>query len=281
MQWIPSNRQEQQRLERAFSNRGIPFNVPGFYDHPSFLEAERADPRFLELYARYVEVKSYSDVYLEEAGKRVTAAAIAIEAAVASDGRQGACVDASGMLGRMLDRLGVWSYVAKSTLTVMFPPNYGMPPRYFWAVDMGDFVAPHAVVVAPPFGVVDVTVRHQQYDKDQEALLPTLILADQWTAERWAPEDLVNTEILDALVAKRMPLIPFLNSRYGPMMDVLQRFPVRIVAANGTHMKYVTTGIGGTIEPLEEVTGYQPNGRTALQIFEQDLQPQFPTTISG
>ena len=31
-------------------------------------------------------------------------------------------------------------------------------------LDEGSFAAPHATVVAPPFGIVEVTVRHQVYE---------------------------------------------------------------------------------------------------------------------
>lgn len=55
MPWPLSNDQECRRLEHAFANRNIPFDAPGFYDHPNFLAQEQKDPRFLELYAQYVE----------------------------------------------------------------------------------------------------------------------------------------------------------------------------------------------------------------------------------
>lgn len=275
MSWKPSNSQEQRRLEQDFSNRGIPFDAPGFYDHPAFLEAERKDPRFLEMYARYVEARTYSDSYIAIAAPKIKAAATALEAAIAADGRLGACVDASGMLGRMLDRLGVWNYVAKSTLTITFPRASALRPRYFWAVDTGEFVAPHAIVVAPPFGVVDVTVRHQHYDADQAAYLPSPMLANQWESDKWTPEDLANTEVLAWLRAERIPFLTFLRTKYLSMTEVMEVLPVRNVKVNNTTLKYVTIAVGMTNEPLEGITGYKPKGRTALQIFEQDIQPQF------
>jgi hypothetical protein len=82
-------------LERAFSNRLIPLDAPGFYDYPAFPAAEREDPRFLELYARYVEARAYDEAYLAHAAAKITATANAVAAAVAADGRLGACVDAS------------------------------------------------------------------------------------------------------------------------------------------------------------------------------------------
>ena len=64
----------------------------------------------------------------------------------------------------VIDRLGVWHYVVKATLTITFVTRSGITDRYFWSFDGGSFAAPHARVVAPSFGIVDVTVRPQVYE---------------------------------------------------------------------------------------------------------------------
>lgn len=151
--WPLTNPNECRRLERAFSNRGIDYSRPAFHDSPEFLREERSQPRFLEAYARFVEARAYEEGYLADASRKVEVAAEVVRAAIAADGRLGACVDASGMLARMLDRLGVWNPVAKSTLTITFDPNTGHATQYFWVLDSDKFVASHAIVVAPPFCV--------------------------------------------------------------------------------------------------------------------------------
>ena len=275
MPWKLSDRKEQKRLERAFSNRNIPFDAPGFCDHPAFLEAERKDARFLELYARYVEARTYDEDYLTHAAAKIQAAAQAMEEAVRADGRSGACVDGSGMLGRMLDRLAVWNYVAKATLTIHFPAASGLTPRYFWVLDEGNFVASHAIVVAPPFGIVDVTVRHQGYDATQASHLPYTVIADDWSPVAWAPDDLANSAILAALAARRIPFEAYVQKTEPQMLEVMRALPPREVLINDTRLKYVIVAIGGFTEPLEGITGYKPGGRTALQIFDQDVAPRF------
>ena len=275
MAWPLSNEQEHCRLERAFYTRAIPVDVPGFYDHPNFLTQEQKDPRFLELYARYVEARSYDEEYLSAAIKKIDVAASALNSAIAADGRLGACVDASGMLGRMLDRLGVWNYVAKATLTIDFPEGTGLETRYFWSFDEGEFVAPHAIVVAPPFGIVDVTVRHQAYEGNEAEYLPSIVLANEWQSVKWTPEDLANHEILARLRASKISFDSFLQHRNPSMADVMRTLPPRAIKAGDTILKYVVVAVGGTIEPLEGITGYKPAGRTALQIFKEDIEPQF------
>lgn len=182
-------------LERAFMTRSIDFSHSGFCDSEPFLRAERLDARFLEAYARYVEVRTYDDLYLLGARKKVDIVAEAVRSAVASDGHSGACVHASGMVGRMLDRLKVWNYVAKVTLTITFGTT-GHAPEYFWVLDEGDFVASHAIVVAPPYGVVDVTVQQQPYPPDKRALLPKIVVDDHLERATWAPDDLANPQVL-------------------------------------------------------------------------------------
>ena len=274
MPWPLSNDQERRRLERAFTNRNIPFDTPGFYDRPNFLTHEQKDPRFLELYARYIETRQYGDDYLANAAAKIDIAANALVSAVKADGRLGACVDASGMLGRMLDRLGIWNYVAKATLTITFPSGSGITDRYFWSFDEGSFAAPHAIVVAPPFGVVDVTVRHQIYEGSEGDYLPPLVMARDWLPAKWTPEDLANPEIRAALKLQGMSFDTFLQRQNSSMGDVMRTLPPRQVKLGDTILKYVVVAVGGTIEPLEEITGYKPSNRTALQIFEQDIFPK-------
>jgi hypothetical protein len=275
MPWFLSKGSTQQYLERLFSHFSIPVSDPGFCDHPNFLVREARDSRFLEHYARYVEARTYDEDYLAIAGRKIRATAEAVRAAVEADGRLGACVDASDMLGRMLDRLGVWNYVAKATLTITFPAESRLTPRYFWAIDKGAFAAPHAIVVAPPFGIVDVTVRHQPYDAEQVSYMPSVVLSDNFVLTDWHPDDLACDELRVSLDQHGISFDKHLKQVYPAMRKVVTVLPPRATAHNGTGLKYVVVAIGGAIEPLEVITGYRPCGRTALQIFEQDVLPQF------
>lgn len=160
MKWRLSNLSKEKQLKRAFGNRGIDPSQVAFYDSPIFRAHEDQDPRILNTYAEHVEAKEYSAEYLLSAHKKIEAVAHAVGAAIRRDGRQGACVDASMMIGRMLDRLGVWNYVAKATLTIEFPDRSGIDPIYFPDMDpTRQFAAAHMIVVAPPFGIIDVTFK--------------------------------------------------------------------------------------------------------------------------
>ncbi len=104
-----------------------------------------------------VEARKSTAAELGEAEHKIKFAAQAIADQVARDPRRGLCVVASGALSRVLGELGVWNYNAKSNLVIHFPQKVSPEPRYFYNVDRGQFVAPpRAIVVAPPFTVIDV-----------------------------------------------------------------------------------------------------------------------------
>lgn len=276
MNWTLSNPEATRKLERAFRNRGIDFSAPGFCDHPNFLRAEQENPRFLEAYAQYVEARQYSDEYLADARRKIEVAAEAVRAAIAADGRLGACVDACGMLGRMLDRLGVWNYVAKSSLTVHYPASSGLADSYFYAVDERETAAPHAIVVAPPFYVVDVTAKYQAYDGTHAEYLQDKILMDRYLPGEWGLNDLLAPEV--ALVARThgMSLRYYVDNYHGHMLEVAEKLPARRLAAESpdrSTLDYIIVAVGGMIEPLEGVVGYRPCNRTALEIFNEDVLP--------
>lgn len=147
--WPLTNPKEQARLEGQFQKLGIDFSKPGFHDSAAFLAVERVRPEFLDDYARYVEVRAYSEAELQTALRKIEVAAGVVSAAVKADGRHGLCVTASGILSRMLDELGVWNFCVKGTMTVTFPPAVAGGKQFFHALDAGNFEAAHAFVVAP------------------------------------------------------------------------------------------------------------------------------------
>lgn len=277
--WTLSNGEKARRLEKAFKNRNIDFSAPAFCDHPNFLKAESANPRFLEAYAEYVEARNYTVQYLEGARRKITIAAEAVRAAIEADGRLGACVDAAGMLGRMLDKLGVWNYVAKACLTIEYPSELELPTTHFYGVDMHHFTAPHAIVVAPPFVVVDVTAKYQAFTHVKQAIcVPESVMIESFVPARWDDSDIASPEV--ALVARHnhgLSLADFLRHQHGHMYEVATKLPARLatsLASNAASLKYILVAVGGSIEPLEGHTGYKPCGRTALEIFNQDVLPK-------
>jgi hypothetical protein len=273
MSWKLSNRSLEQQLEKLFQKDGIDIGKPGFYDEPNFLKKEQRDPRYLENYARYVEARSYDADYLTVAKRKIDLAVQVLFAAVKKDGRLGACVDVSGMLGRMLDRLGIWNYVATTSLTIDFPASARRSPQHFWTFDVGSFTAAHAIVVAPPFCVVDVTAGLQAYERPVLSHLPDYVVSETFTSASWKPEDLMNHQMLLSIPSQYGSFSTFLQRTNPQMLSVMKALPARQISHGETNLKYIIVAVGGTIEPLEGVVGYKPCGRTALNIFEEEILP--------
>jgi hypothetical protein len=137
--WPLSNATAQRQLEAWFVQRGIDPSRPGIHDAPAFLRAEAQDPKAMNLVARLVEARSYTDEELQEAERKTLVAARAVAERVASDDRRGLCVVASGVLSRMLDALGVWNFTAKTNLAIQFPSAVSREPRFFYSVDEGEW----------------------------------------------------------------------------------------------------------------------------------------------
>lgn len=272
--WELSNTSRAKVLETKFRELGVDSSSPGFCDSPAFLRAERRNARVMDLYAEFIETRAYDANYLAEARKKIEIVAEAVRDAIEKDGRLGACVHASGIIGRMLDKLGVWNYVAKSTLTVTYPASAGITPNYFWALDTGDFDSPHAIVVAPPFAIVDVTLRYQQYGGSEAKYIPHIVLADKYMPAEWNGADLASDDLRAYLRSRRSDVNSFLRVNRPHVLETIASLPPRQASSGSTQMKYVIVAIGGFIEQLDDIVGYNPNGRTAKEIFDQDVMPR-------
>ncbi|WP_454846185.1 hypothetical protein [Ralstonia thomasii] len=274
--WPLSNSDQQRELESWFTQRGIDPSKPRLQDTPEFLHAEAQDPAAMNQVARLVEARSYSPEELKQAEHKIQVASHAIAARVARDGRHGLCVVASGVLSRILDELGVWNYTAKSNLTIHFPRSVSLEPQYFYSFDEGNFTAPHAIVVAPPFAVVDVTVKYQPYDKVSMAqFLPHVAATKEFRPYRVTTTELASPDVRAYLRHIGMTVETFLALERADMLELMKQLPSREISLGGGRLGYGIVGVGGYQEQLRELL-YENNridGMLPIEIFEQDVLP--------
>lgn len=276
-QWPLSDARRQGQLEEDFKRLGIDFSTPGFHDSPPFLAAEAQRAEMLDDYARYVEVRTYTEPELADARRKIEIAAEVVSAAVEQDGRMGKCVVASGILCRILDELGVWNFCAKATLSVTFPPELAGQRRFFHAIDEGVFEAPHAIVVAPPFLVVDTTAAAQSYDvPEMTSALPKLIMQPEFIPYQWIDEDIAAPQARARFASRGHSVRQHLQRHNPYMLKRMTDFPGRRVDFAGGTLAYVITGVGGYAEQLRDLI--DPNcqlaGKTALSLFEDQIRPR-------
>ena len=177
-------------------------------------------------------------------------------------GRLGACVDISGILSRILDREGIWNCPIKGSLTIEFPLSSALETSYFWSVDLGDFVAGHAWVFAPPFTVVDIIAfKQQSYSPSRLPFFTDMVLSEDHQAVSVEAADIVSPS------ARAEPLMHgtsperLLDVSAPQLKDMLRVFPaIAVDGLRSSRLKYSPVAIGLPDKPLEEMRNMEFDG---------------------
>lgn len=256
-----------------YEKHGIDASEPGFYDDPRFIDAESREAGFLESFGRMVECRPYEEVYLARSRKEIPAIARLVWEELVKDGRQGACVDVSMMLSRILEQEGFWNYIVKGSLTMTFPQSSGLTPRYFWSWDVVQqpFAAAHAWVVAPPFAVLDVSLKQQPFKKGQgQEFLPDLVVAEDVETSKPDPKDVFSPGFL----AITRTSIDRAISRFAPRLhQFFKDFPPVTIVHDGMVLKYTRVAISAPDKPFPEMDGWPVNGRIGIDFYKEVVKP--------
>jgi hypothetical protein len=191
------------RLNADLKMRGIDTTQFAFYDQKAFLASEVRDPTFLENYAKWVALRPRDEAYNNHVRNVVPRLTEIIATALRKDGMQGGCVAASGMLTRMLDRLGVWSFGVAGSLTLEV--ERAKLWRGLQCVDDKDFpdaALGHSWVIAPPYTIVDAAIALQRWTGDPMGdFVPTHLVVETG-AKTIRP---VVNDVVSAQVRARYP----------------------------------------------------------------------------
>lgn len=262
-----------QQIISDFKNNNIDISTPGFYDEPNFLKVEQNNPEYLNNYARYVQEKEYSQEYLNKARHVIPIIAEKLQKELLRDGRQGACVDLSMLLSRILEKEGIWNYIVKGSLTVSFPKTSGIEKQFFWAIDQGEFSAGHAWIVAPPFKVIDLAIKQQDSNFNQSEYIPKLIISESLKTERAEVEDIVSPVVrryFQSQGVNSKDILPMVNPA---LKKVLSTFKPVNIEFEKTIFKYITVAIAAPDCPLEEMVGISSEGMDAIEIYKDLVKP--------
>jgi hypothetical protein len=266
-------------LQKDFAEAGITTDSPGFYEDFQFIRREHKDPTYLDNYARFVQWKDYSDAYLDKADKIVHIVAAEMQLAMQLDANQ-ASYDASPLVfSRILEREGIWNYVVRGSLTVTFPQGSGFEPHWFPAVnaERGFKKSPgYTWVVAPPFQIIDLTIQTQDFPHPVGHLLPKILLEKDVEPAEGDLEEMLTAAALDEIRTAGLSLeegldrlAPGFSCRFAP------DFPACTFLRGETRFKFVPMKIVTTEESLEQFKDFTSKGRTAIQIYEQEIKPRF------
>lgn len=269
-----------QNLETDFTQRGIDFTNPGFFDHPRFVEAERKNPAFLEKYADYIHLRQYSESYYDRARNVIRRAADHLHKELKADGRKGACIDASMVLSGILTREGIWNCMMMGGTRVEFQPSTGLEPRYMQPImeSSNNAKAGHAWVYAPPFRVVDVTIDLQPYARGESQFVTGPLLDEAPVDANYTIDDLVEEDARRFFLLQRKRRMTLDDVyRHDPGIRArISKFGCFSSSLPKAKITYVACAVGAPDAPLEEMRNLILKGKLPHVLYKEFKQGATP-----
>ncbi|MDC7682332.1 hypothetical protein PQU92_03540 [Asticcacaulis sp. BYS171W] len=269
---------ERQKIEVVLRAEGIDPGQPGFYAHPAFVARCATDPAFIELYARWVDLRPVEAGYEARVRDVVPRLCDIILSTLKADGWEGACVEAASMMIRMLERLGIWSYgILGSTTFIVEPEGIWCG---FYRHDFQDFpmaVLGHAWLVVPPLRLIDPTVSQQCWGDDPiRNYLPKFIATDGVTDVTPDVSDVISRRMRDYFASMDDYWDDNLHLRLQPNLPVFaEHFPAVQYQREHLITRYVPINIHLPDAPLEALNSDGHMGRPAIDIWRDLVAPAF------
>jgi hypothetical protein len=133
--------------------------------------------------------------------------------------------------------------------------------------------AGHAWVFAPPFRIVDVTLRQQPYRGHERDYLPPSVFSENAMPDDVEVDDLISPPVRAMLRARGVSGRAQLAAVYGDLPRILQCFDTCSVVWNGTRLKYAPAAFGVSEAGLEQITNITFLGRSPLELYTTAVGP--------
>ncbi|OFZ59112.1 MAG: hypothetical protein A2328_10895 [Bdellovibrionales bacterium RIFOXYB2_FULL_36_6] len=259
-----------------FRSKGIPVDIPGFYDHQNFIIQEKLNPNYLNNYAAFVAKRSYSSQYIDKAKNEIAIMAELMRQELVKDGRLGACIDISLVLSKILEEEGYWNYIVKGALTLIFPSILNISRKYFWPCDTkSPAIAGHVWIAAPPFSVIDITVKKQPFEKHEEVYLPDMVLESTTSELSIDTIDIFNRADIDIVQQRSGIEESDMIARICPhIYEMTKVFKPTKVNHNGVTLKYIPCAISAPNENLKNITSLCLNDMNGNEIYQSIIKPK-------
>lgn len=259
-------------LLSRFERLGIDPSMPGFFDDPKFLVEERRDRRFLETYTEWVIHRERTPAYDKHVRDVMAKLSPIISARLDRHQWFGGCIAVTGMVTRMLDRLGVWNVTMRGSVALRTSDGGS---RHFRIVDENEghgSETGHYWLVVPPYDIVDLTLHHQRWvagDERYQAIAPKIVLAERTDVIQPQADDVIAPSMLRSGLAPEIHRHLPDQKRFGAIV------PARRVALNGLELRYVASGATAPDTPLEGINSEGRAGVPAIQVWKEDVAPAF------
>ena len=256
-------------IVRVWKRNGLPIDTPGFYDHPSFVRAEQSMPDYINTYARYVRDQSYSEGYLTRSEALIQAAVALLSREVMADGRTNQCVTVSKILSKILEREKVWNYIVVGAFSVSMRIDGRWQTHSFYPFDVRPVDAAHAWVVAPPFCIVDLTLRQQRYPGPAAAYLPDRLLTTYTFGADVTAREVCSPALLLGLHLKGYSDDEILEQAFHPFKKFSGVFPPEVVQNDSATLKYIPNRIITPEGDLDQLNTLSINGKSPEVLYQR------------
>lgn len=266
------------QLEWQLSKLGIDTTEFGFPDRSAFLAAEKRHPGLLETYAKWVMLRPRDGAYDAHVRETVPKLAGLVSTVLEEDELEGSCEMACSLITKGLDRLGVWSVgiVGSATFEVKDEGIW----RGLHTVDRQDFPGAklgHTWVCAPPFVVVDASIKRQRWSGDSiEPYIPSSILDDVGRKTKPTSVDVISAEIRFELLIQRGSLPSSVIHEFEPNLRAFGKtFPATEIIVDQLTARYVPTAAGLSDGVFEDINTSGSHGRDGREIWHDVIAPAF------
>lgn len=268
-------------LEEVFRASGIDYAAPGFYNSPSFLAVERDNPDFLRNYGFYVQHRIYGKEYLNSVRAVIPKIAkIFFDELSAIKLRHRRCIDISNTFVKVLELHGIWAFSVEGSLRVDYPPTSGLDRSYWWHFDdlptleQKRKMPGHVWVLCPPFQIIDLTLKYQEYKQGEEKYVPDFVLAEEVEYFSASLNDLCSPDYRAYLKSFNVTSKEFLNrTLFSHFSNNMRPATYRYEGAAISYIPFSFTGIEeATIDEIRNITF---SGLSVRQLYTKKLLPIF------
>jgi len=263
-------------LLHEFQAKNIPLDTPSFYDNENFLAEEQKDSEYLNKYSAFVASRPYSKQYLEIAREKIQKIVSILHAHLVQSNRQGACIDISSVLTRILELEGIWCACLKGSLTIKFPAHSNEGDTHFYSVTKNQSCTPgHYWVYAPPFKIIDISIKEQAYDGRKKEYIPTFVMVEEAQTSTAEVEDIISPDVVRELInIYKIPKKNQISYVCTSIGEIQKNFPPQVVNTDGgARAKYTPTATHASIEKLEGFGNFNFQGLTPYELYKEIIEP--------
>jgi hypothetical protein len=178
----------------------------------------------------------------------------------------------TNVISKALEKAGVWNYVVKGSVTIDFPDASDIPKHNFWSIDYDGYSAAHTWIVAPPFYVVDVSLKTHAFSaKEAEHLMPINCNEANNIIEAEL-EDILTPDACTLLASHKLKRSEYFGVISPQTEKFLAVFPSREVSFNDTKIKYFPLSVSAADLPFEQMSTIQFDGQTAFDLYENKIK---------